>query len=71
MTLYSSKIFLISSAPPVYIDSGLSNLFQSLKDYFSYRKTVRELNTLTDRELEDIGIIRANIPAVASGKYHR
>ena len=30
-----------------------------------YAQTVRELNTLTDRELADLGIARASIPAVA------
>ena len=30
-----------------------------------YNQTVRELNTLTDRELADLGIARTDIPAVA------
>jgi uncharacterized protein YjiS (DUF1127 family) len=30
-----------------------------------YRATLRELGDLTDRQLADIGVVRANIPAVA------
>lgn len=30
-----------------------------------YAQTLRELNSLTDRELADLGIARASIPAVA------
>ncbi|WP_206378192.1 DUF1127 domain-containing protein [Sneathiella limimaris] len=71
MTPYSSKIFLINSQPPVYVDSSLSNMFQTARDYFQARATMRQLNELTDRELTDIGITRADIPAVAKGEFHR
>lgn len=30
-----------------------------------YRKTVRELSSLSDRDLGDIGISRCDIPAIA------
>lgn len=36
-------------------------------EWRSYRRTVTELAGLTDRELNDIGISRADIAAVARG----
>lgn len=36
-------------------------------EWRSYRRTVTELSGLTDRELNDIGISRAEIRAVARG----
>ena len=35
------------------------------KDWRSYRRTVSELNRLSNRELADLGINRADIPFVA------
>ncbi|MEQ8357242.1 MAG: DUF1127 domain-containing protein [Kiloniellaceae bacterium] len=35
--------------------------------YFEYRRNFDTLAALTDRELDDIGISRGDIPAVASG----
>ena len=42
-------------------------LVAKFNDWRSYRRTVRELAGLTDRELNDIGISRAEISAVARG----
>ena len=35
------------------------------------RKARRELNAMTDRELSDLGIARAEIPAVLRGEINR
>lgn len=35
------------------------------KDWRAYRKTVAELSALSNRELSDLGISRADIPFVA------
>ena len=35
------------------------------KGWRSYRRTVNELNALSNRELADLGIIRADIPFIA------
>jgi len=35
-----------------------------------YRRTVRDLSALSDRDLADIGIMRCDIPVVAAGTFH-
>ena len=42
-----------------------ANLAQRLVQYRAYRSTVDELAMLTDRELVDLGIHRADIHAIA------
>ena len=42
------------------------NIVRTLRNIRSYRSTVNELNRLSQRELADLGISRADIPAVAS-----
>lgn len=42
-------------------------LINRFNDWRSYRRTVAELSGLTNRELNDIGISRSDIPAVARG----
>ena len=55
----------------VSIGQTLSNLTADLAQRWSqfrtYHRTQRELSTLSDHELADIGIHRANIDAVARG----
>ncbi|MGI9353044.1 MAG: DUF1127 domain-containing protein [Rhizobiaceae bacterium] len=41
------------------------NVFGSFKKWRNYRRTVSELNALSNRELDDLGIIRGDIPSVA------
>ena len=43
----------------------LKNFLQKLRNYGKYRQSLRELNQLTDRELNDIGIGRGDIYRVA------
>ena len=42
-----------------------SFVLAKIRSYLKYRETVRELSRLTDRELEDIGITRTEIDALA------
>ena len=35
----------------------------------NYRRTFTELSSLSDRDLADLGLSRADIPNVAAGKY--
>lgn len=42
------------------------NLIRNYRNWRRYRETVNELSRLTNRELNDLGIARADIPAVAS-----
>lgn len=41
------------------------NLIRNYRNWRRYRETVTELNRLTNRELNDLGIARANIHEVA------
>lgn len=41
------------------------NLFKMYKNYRSYRSTVTELNRLSNRELQDLGIARGDISFIA------
>lgn len=51
----------------VHSDSGVSDLIRktadALRAWNNRRIAIRELNTLTDRQLADIGLLRAEIPA--------
>jgi uncharacterized protein YjiS (DUF1127 family) len=54
--------------------SGASSFFSTIADAFTaYRErraAVTELNNLNDRELADLGIARADIRSVVSGKFN-
>lgn len=41
------------------------NIVGKFNQWRSYRRTVNELNTLTTRELDDLGISRYEIPMIA------
>ena len=43
------------------------NVIGSYKNWRNYHRTINELNALTTRELNDLGIARCDIPAVARG----
>lgn len=43
----------------------VSYILAKIKSYLRYRETVRELSRLSDRELNDLGISRWDIPFVA------
>lgn len=45
--------------------TGLENLAQSMVEAHSRRRTAEILNSLTDAQLADIGLSRANIDGVA------
>lgn len=45
-------------------------LLARLQSWLQYRRTIRELSRLSDRELADIGLERSDIEAVARGTWH-
>lgn len=52
----------------------LAKLIRLFRAWRGYARSVRELSSLSDRELADIGVHRSEIPAVArayAGRSHR
>jgi uncharacterized protein YjiS (DUF1127 family) len=45
----------------------LLSIIRAIQSFKDYHRNLRELSQLTDRELADIGIDRADIPRVAAG----
>ena len=43
------------------------NMIGSYRKWRNYRRTVAELNALSNRELDDLGINRGDIPFIARG----
>ncbi|HEX2137910.1 MAG TPA: DUF1127 domain-containing protein [Microvirga sp.] len=43
----------------------VSYILSKIRSYLQYRETVRELSHLSDRELDDLGISRYDIEAIA------
>lgn len=41
------------------------NLVRNYRNWRRYRQTISELSRLSNRELNDLGIMRGDIPAVA------
>ncbi|MEM7041881.1 MAG: DUF1127 domain-containing protein [Pseudomonadota bacterium] len=49
----------------IWLERMTQKLIASWAWYDTYRHTARELSQLTNRELDDIGIARADIPTIA------
>lgn len=47
------------------------SITEKLTAWRRYREAVRELSQLTDRELEDIGVRRGDIPFIAAGSIRK
>lgn len=44
------------------------NLIENYRDWRRYRNAVAQLSRLSDRELNDVGIMRGDIPRVVRGR---
>ncbi len=55
--------------PAVATDNGFTGAFDGLRtrygQYMTYRRTVRELSSLSDRALSDLGLSRSMIKGLA------
>ena len=45
------------------------NIAKKIADYARYQRTLRELNSLDARQLNDLGITRGDIKSIARGTY--
>jgi len=45
------------------------NIAKKIADFARYQRTLRELNSLDARQLNDLGISRTDIKAIARGTY--
>mgnify|MGYP003382096812 CR=1 FL=1 len=51
---------------PKSLERGnIMSMMSTFKNWRNYRNTVAELNTMSQRELDDMGIARANIREIA------
>ena len=48
----------------------MKSVFKSIQQRRAHNRACRELNNLSDRELADLGIFRADIPSVVAGNRH-
>lgn len=49
---------------------SIKEITHKLQEWRRYRASVRELSRLTDRELHDLGLVRADIEHVAKKSSH-
>lgn len=63
-----AKANLISTQTPIAYDD---RLFDIIKGYFEKRRAARQLKAMSDRQLADIGICRAEITRAVAGDLYR
>lgn len=51
-------------------ENKMKSVFKSIRQHRAHNRACRELNSLSDRELADLGIFRADIPSVVAGNRH-
>ncbi|MEI2736278.1 MAG: DUF1127 domain-containing protein [Rhodoblastus sp.] len=49
---------------------SIKEIAHKIQEWRRYRASIRELSRLTDRELHDLGIVRADIESVAKKSAH-
>ena len=62
---YATEILHAPAGIADRISARIADWKEQFENFAQYRKTVRELNKLTDRELDDLGISRGSIRFVA------
>lgn len=45
------------------------NIAKKIADFARYQRTLRELNSLDNRQLHDLGITKGDIKSIARGTY--
>ena len=71
MTFYAESRNTAAEVLAGFHGLSLGALVASLMTWNTQRITRNRLGALSDRELTDIGLERADIDAVAQGRFHR
>jgi len=71
MTLYAESRNTAAEVLAGFQGLSLGALVATLKTWNEQRTTRKQLSLLSDRELADIGLERADINAVAKGQFRR
>lgn len=66
--------YLLITTLSVYIEvikrrGTTMNIAKKIADFARYQRTLRELNSLDSRQLNDLGITRSDIRSIARGTY--
>jgi len=64
---FMKSTLITTQAPIAYDDS----LIDTIKAFFAKRKAIAQLQALSERELADIGLCRADIKAAVKGDLYR
>ena len=46
------------------MEDKVMNVLRTIRNYRNYRRTVAQLNALSNRQLDDLGIVRGDIPEI-------
>lgn len=71
MTFYANSRNTAAEVLAGFHGLSFGALVANLMVWNAQRTTRNALNSLSDRELADIGLERADIEAVAQGRFHR
>lgn len=71
MTFYAESRNTVAEVLAGFHGLSLGALVATLMTWNMQRTTRNQLNTLSDRELADIGLARTDIEAVAQGRFRR
>jgi uncharacterized protein YjiS (DUF1127 family) len=53
------------------LSGSISWVISRIAGYFEYRRTLRDLSSLSDQQLMDVGLVRSHIDDVARSALHR
>lgn len=70
MAAFDTRAGYVSSSFYGRVGAVLANVYSAIVAWNDARVTRKALSTLSDRELEDIGLVRGDIDLVANGRHY-
>ena len=70
MAAFDTRAGYVSSSFYGRVGAVLANVYSAIVDWNDARVTRKALSTLSDRELEDIGLVRGDIDLVVNGRRY-